>query len=515
MTEEKSYKKWLALAAMSLGVFMALLDVTVVNVALPTMAIDFKTTFNNLQWVLNAYTIVFAVMLLIVSKLGDMFGRKKIFIASMFVFVIASAINGMASSLLVLDIGRGVQAIGGSGLMSLAMALVASNFEGRERGTALGILGSVIGLSTASGPLVGGWLVEAFGWPSIFYINVPVGIVAVIMTWINVKETPSYGKGQSIDFLGMLLSAAALFSAVYGLIQKETNVHWSWTDMRIAGWLIAGFVLAVIFVLVELKVKTPMMNLKMFKSINFVGAVIVAFTLGAGVYAINAYLTGLMQNYMGYTAFQTGLRQLVISIWSLVLGPVTGILGNKYSKKWMMSGALLLGGIGFLLLANAMTTKLEFIDLVPAMILMGITNAIVNPMLNTAGLEGVAPQEMGMAAGLLNVFRQFGVSIGVVMLGLTQTNHYEKYLNAHLDSVKMPEAAATGLHKALVEAGPFSGHAVAFSDRLSQAPFAHAFQQVVLNAYDKGMAAVGVTAAITVFIGAIGAAVFMRERKHD
>ncbi len=285
--------------------------------------------------------------------------------------------------------------------------------------------------------------------------------------------------------------------------------------MRIAGWLIAGFVLAVIFVLVELKVKTPMMNLKMFKSINFVGAVIVAFTLGAGVYAINAYLTGLMQNYMGYTAFQTGLRQLVISIWSLVLGPVTGILGNKYSKKWMMSGALLLGGIGFLLLANAMTTKLEFIDLVPAMILMGITNAIVNPMLNTAGLEGVAPQEMGMAAGLLNVFRQFGVSIGVVMLGLTQTNHYEKYLNAHLDSVKMPEAAATGLHKALVEAGPFSGHAVAFSDRLSQAPFAHAFQQVVLNAYDKGMAAVGVTAAITVFIGAIGAAVFMRERKHD
>lgn len=308
MTEEKSYKKWLALAAMSLGVFMALLDVTVVNVALPTMAIDFKTTFNNLQWVLNAYTIVFAVMLLIVSKLGDMFGRKKIFIASMFVFVIASAINGMASSLLVLDIGRGVQAIGGSGLMSLAMALVASNFEGRERGTGLGILGSVIELSTASGPLVGGWLVEAFGWPSIFYINVPVRIVAVIMTWINVKETPSYGKGQSIDFLGMLLSAAALFSAVYGLIQKETNVHWAWTDMRIAGWLIAGFVLAVIFVLVELKVKTPMMNLKMFKSINFVGAVIVAFTLGAGVYAINAYLTGLMQNYMGYTAFQTGLR---------------------------------------------------------------------------------------------------------------------------------------------------------------------------------------------------------------
>lgn len=153
-----------------LGVFMGLLDVTVVNVALPTMVRSFNTTFTNLQWVLNAYTLVYAVTLLIMSKLGDMYGRKKVFLGSLILFVIASAINGMATSLLVLDIGRGVQAIGGAGMMSLSMALVASNFSGRDRGLALGILGSVIGISTASGPLIGGYLIENFGWSSIFFM---------------------------------------------------------------------------------------------------------------------------------------------------------------------------------------------------------------------------------------------------------------------------------------------------------------------------------------------------------
>ena len=188
---ENSSKKWFSLVAMSLGVFMGLLDVTVVNVALPTMQKAFNEPFTQLQWVLNAYTLVFAVTLLIVSKMGDMYGRKKVFLASLILFVIASVVNGFAPSLLILDIGRGVQAVGGAGMMSLSMALVASNFDGKQRGLALGILGSVIGLSSASGPLVGGLLVDAFGWESIFFINLPIGVIAVLMTIRYVNETPS------------------------------------------------------------------------------------------------------------------------------------------------------------------------------------------------------------------------------------------------------------------------------------------------------------------------------------
>lgn len=512
--KKQGYRQWIALIAMSLGTFMGLLDVTVVNVALPTMATHFNETFTNLQWVLNIYTLVLAVSLLIMSKMGDMFGRKKIFLASIVIFVVASAINGMAPNLFILNVGRAFQAVGGAGMNSLAMALVASNFSGKQRGLALGILGSVIGMSTASGPLIGGYLVEQFGWSSIFYVNVPVGIITVLLTIIYVKETPSYGANQRIDFAGMLLSAATLFSLIYGLIQKEGHTNWGWTNIHVAGWLVAAVILFAVFILVESKIKAPMIDLNMFKSAHFIGTIIVALALGIGIYSFNAFLTVLMQNYIGYSAFATGLRQLTISIWSLILGPITGILGARFSKRKMIGFSLFLGGIGFLLFMNAMTLHLSFSRMWPAMILMGITNGMVNPLLNTAGMEGVAPQEMGMASGLINVFRQIGTTVGVVCLGLIQDNRYASYLTAHLDKVAgMPAAAVTALKKVLIDAGPFAGHGVAFSARMAKMPFAYGFQDVVLGAYSNSMKGITITSAIVLFIAGASALLLMRDHK--
>ncbi|OTN74966.1 hypothetical protein A5886_000010 [Enterococcus sp. 8G7_MSG3316] len=506
---DKASKKWFSLIALSLGVFMGLLDVTVVNVALPTMQKAFDAPFTQLQWVLNAYTLVFAVTLLIVSKLGDMYGRKKIFLGSLVIFIAASVLNGFAPSLLILDIGRGIQAVGGAGMMSLSMALVASNFEGKQRGLALGILGSVIGLSSASGPLVGGLLVDAFGWESIFFINLPIGIIAVLMTVRFVDETPSYGHEQKIDVLGMFLSTAALFSAIYGLIQKETNIDWAWTDFRVGGWLVLAIVFLVLFIVTEAKVKEPMMNLKMFKNINFVGSVIVAFALGSGIYAFNTYLTVLMQNYIGWSAFDTGVRQLALSVWSLILGPVVGILGNKFAKKWMIAAGLLISGGGFLFLIGQLSPTMGYAQLWPTLVMIGIANGIVNPLLNSAGLEGVAPQEMGMASGLLNVFRQFGTSFGVVILGLVEANRYAEVVNANADNMNVP----IKLTDSLISAGPFSGHEIAFSDTVNQAPFAAELQKTVIQAFDSGLTHICYVAGIVVVIGAIGAAICMRENK--
>ncbi|WDF82890.1 MFS transporter [Lacticaseibacillus pabuli] len=513
---QKGYRQWLALAAMSLGTFMGLLDVTVVNVALPTMATHFNSTFTDLQWVLNIYTLVLAVSLLILSKMGDMYGRKKIFVASIILFVVASAVNGFAPNLLVLDIGRGVQAIGGAGMNSLAMALVASNFSGSKRGLALGILGSVIGISTASGPLIGGYLVEAFGWSSIFFVNVPVGVLTVILTLVYVNETPSYGANERIDFAGMGLSAATLFSLIYGLIQKEGHNTWAWTDMRVAGWLIAAVVLFIAFIFAEQHVKKPMIDLSMFKSVHLIGTLVVATGLGIALYSFNAFMTVMMQNYMGYSAFDTGVRQLTISVWSLILGPITGMLGARFSKKRLIGFSLFVGGIGFLLFMNAVSTRLSFGDMWPAMILMGITNGLVNPLLNTAGMEGVAPQEMGMASGLINVFRQIGTTIGVVGLGLIQDSRYETYLGAHLSKITgMPGALATTLKKVLVDAGPFAGHGVAFSKRMGHMPFAHDFQTVVLAAYRNSMQGIMLAAAIVLFVAGIAALVLMRDHQES
>nr|WP_125709983.1 DHA2 family efflux MFS transporter permease subunit [Lacticaseibacillus porcinae] len=511
----KSYRQWIALVAMSLGTFMGLLDVTVVNVALPTMATHFHETFTNLQWVLNIYTLVLAVSLLIVSKLGDMYGRKKLFLASIILFVVASAVNGMAPNLMILNIGRAVQAVGGAGMNSLAMALVASNFSGKKRGLALGILGSVIGISTASGPLIGGYLVGQFGWSAIFYVNVPVGIITVLLTAIYVNETPSYGAKQRVDFAGMALSAFTLFSLIYGLIQKEAHTNWAWTNIGVAGWLIAAVIGLIAFVIVEQRVTDPMVDLSMFKSRHFVGTIIVALGLGVAMYSFNAFLTVLMQNYIGYTALQTGVRQLTISIWSLILGPITGMLGARFSKRKMIGYSLLLGAVGFILMMNAMTTHLSFAQMWPAMILMGITNGMVNPLLNTAGMEGVAPQTMGMASGLINVFRQIGTTVGVVGLGLIQDHRYEQYLSAHLSKIAgLPAKAAAALQKVLVDAGPFAGHGIAFSKQMSQAPFAHDFQTTVLNAYANSMRGITLTAAIVFVIGA-GAAFFLMRDAND
>lgn len=449
LTTTPKRHQWLALTAMSMGVFMGLLDVTVVNVALPTMVNDFNTNFTNLQWVLNAYTLVYAVSLLIMSKLGDMYGRKKVFLGSLILFVLASTVNGMASSLIVLDIGRGIQAIGGAGMNSLSMALVASNFSGNKRGVALGILGSVIGMSTASGPLIGGFLVENFGWPSIFYVNVPVGIVAVIMTLTFVNETPSYGQHERIDFAGMLFSGLGLFSLIYGLIIKEGHPHWSWMDIRIGGWIIAGFILIALFIWTESRVQQPMMSLNFFKQRHFVGTIFVAFAL------------------------QTGVRQLTISGWSLVLGPISGYLGTRFSKKRMISASLLVGACGFLVMLNAMGPRVSFMDLMPGMLMIGFTNGIVSPLINTVGMEGVAPQQMGM-----------------------------------------PSQMTTGIHAALIKAGPFSGHTIAWSKRLTETPFAQKLQSVVVHAYDNGMAAVLIAALIVILIGSLAAAVLMRKESH-
>ncbi|WP_047999435.1 MFS transporter [Lactiplantibacillus herbarum] len=511
----KEYRKWIGLVVLSLGVFMALLDVTIVNVALPTMVRDFNESFNNVQWVLNAYSLVLGVTLLIVSKIGDMYGLKKVFVISLALFVIASAVNGMAPSLLVLDIGRGVQAIGGAGMNALAMALVAISFKGSKRGVALGILGSVIGLSSASGPLVGGYLVAQFGWRSIFYVNIPIGIIAIVLTMIYVDEVPNISSSKKIDFGGMFLSAASLFSLIYGLILKENHPHWGWMSMHMIPWFGAAIIFLVLFILVEDRIKQPMVNLAMFRNPHFVGTIMVALALGAGIYSYNTYLTSLMQNYMGYSALDAGVRQLTISVWSLILGPVTGYLGNRYSKKWMISFSLFLGGIGFLMLANAMTVKVSFAQLWPGMVLMGITNGLVNPLLNTAGMEGVAVQEMGMASGLINVFRQIGVTIGIVSLGLVQNNVYENYLTKHISTINMPKAAATSIHQALVTAGPFSGHSIAFSTRMSQSQFGHDIQQMVLQAFANGTRAVSLASAGIVIVGGILAAILMRGRKSS
>jgi len=517
MTETKpTVKQWFILVAVCLGVFMSLLDVTIVTVALPSIQKDFNASFTNLQWIINAYTLVYAVVLLLVSKLGDLVGRKLMFNISLAIFTLGSLACSLATSDLMLVIFRGLQAIGGSGLMSLSMSIVAATFTGKSRGLALGIWGSVSGLSTALGPLVGGLLIQAFNWRAIFVINVPIGVLALIMSIAFIKESPRV-QSESIDFLGMIVSTIMAFCLIFGLIQKENHYEYSWTNWHVASLLGSGAILLILFIILESRIKEPMIDLTIFRSRGFVGACVASFALGGGLYAFYTYLTVLMQNYMGYTALETGTRQLVISSFSLFLGPFAGMLSSRIKPKYMISGSLLLAGIGMLLAYNNLGFSQTWEILIPSFILFGLCNSLINPSISNAAVSSVQPRHIGMASGIVNMFRQFGTSFGVVILGLSLTDAYHSHITDGLAKLsQLPAQALSGLSKGLFAAGPFSGKAVLASPRTTafrRLPIFQNIENIVVHAFYDGMHNVFATSAI-IFIAAAVICFFLFERNH-
>ncbi|GFH39766.1 MFS transporter [Lactococcus insecticola] len=510
-TTHKDPKRWLALIAISLGVFMSLIDTTVVNVALPSIQKSLNASYSDLQWVISAYTIVFAVLLLIWAKLGDLYGRKLMFIISLIIFTIGSGLDAASTTIGWLHIFRAIQAVGGSGMMSLSFAIIGTSFDDKERGVALGILSSIIGLSTASGPLLGGWLTDAFSWQSIFTVNLPLGVITLIMAILFVPNVQQHRAIGGVDYLGMILSAGTIFALVFGLIQKEMHASWGWTNFNVAGFLILAAVLLALFIWRQLTAKNPMMPLSIFQSKSFIGAVLVAFFLGAGLYGFFAYLSTFMQNYAGYSAWETGLRQVTISGWSLILGPIAGILTNRFRHGYMLAFSALFIGGGLIIMSLLVTKTATFNELWPAFIIIGIGSGTINPPMTTAAMSSVEPRHMGMASGMISTFMQVGLSFGVVFQGLRLADGYQAGLKTHMsDLAGAPAAVVTKLHHVLVEVGPFSGNAVAHSKQVTATPFAEKVQDIVRVAFDQGFIQILRMDAIFLIIGGIIAIVLIK-----
>jgi EmrB/QacA subfamily drug resistance transporter len=510
------FRKWMGLVAVSLGVFMSLLDTTVVNVALPSIQKSLNANYSDLQWVISAYTITFAVLLLIAAKLGDLYGRKLIFIISLIIFTLGSGLDAMSSTIGMLHIFRVVQAIGGSGMMALSFAIIASTFNGKERGLALGILSSIIGLATASGPLLGGWLVDAFNWQSIFTINIPVGIITIILGIIFIDNFQEHRATGGIDIVGMLLSAGTIFTLVFGLTQKEMNSNWGWTNINVAGYLVAAIVFLGLFIWREKTTKNPMMELSIFKSKSFTGAVIVSFFLGAGLYAFFAYLIAFMQDYVGYSAWQTGLRQLAISGFSLILGPVAGILSNRLKHGYMIAASSSIIALGLLTMSFLVTKSATFNEVWPAYIIIGIGSGTINPPLTSAPMASVQPRQIGMASGMISTFMQVGTSFGVVLQGLILSSGYNSSIKEHIAKFEnAPKNVIASLQKTLIDAGPFAGNSIANSKQLKATPFSDLVAKLVRNAYDQGFINELRVDAAFMLVAAIIAFVFIRQNKKE
>jgi EmrB/QacA subfamily drug resistance transporter len=405
-------RKWWTLIAVCTAVFMLLLDITVVNVALPDIQRELHSSFSDLQWVVDAYSLTLAAFLLTAGVAGDIYGRRIIFAVGLIVFSAASFACGLSTTPLMLNLARAVQGVGGAIMFATSLALIAGAFTGKDRGTAFGLYGAVIGGAVAIGPLIGGAITSAFGWRWIFFVNVPIGVVAVFLTFAKVAESRD-PRQRRIDWVGFVTFSASLFTLVFALV-RGNDLGWSSTTIVVL--LVASVVLMLAFFVNESRTKDPMLDLELFRIPAFVGISVVAFTLAASIFAMFLYLTLYIQDVLGYSPLQAGLRFLPITLLSFIVAPVAGRLSVRVPIRMLLGVGLLLISAG-LVGMTAVDASSGWTTLIPGFAIAGVGIGLVNPPLASAAIGVVPHERSGMASGINSTFRQVGIATGIAGLG--------------------------------------------------------------------------------------------------
>ncbi len=425
--------KWWTLVAVCLGTFMLLLDITIVNVALPDIQRALNSSFSDLQWVVDAYALTLAAFLLTAGSLADMYGRRLLYLIGLAVFTCASVLCGFATNTLMLQLSRGLQGVGGAIMFAVSLALLADAFRGRDRGIAFGVWGTVTGLAVAIGPLLGGVLTSGLSWRYIFFVNVPIGIAAVAITVTRVAESRA-PQASRPDWLGFLIFTVALSSLVYGLIESNQR---SFTDPLVLGCLAAAAALLIVFVVVERRSAHPMFDLNLFRLPTFTGGSVAAFGLSASIFAMLLYIVLYLQDILCYSPLGTGVRVMYLSGAILVSATVAGRLSSRVPVRLLIGPGLIIVGVS-LLLMRGLNAESSWTHLIPGMIVGGVGVGLVNPPLASTAVGVVPPQRAGMASGINSTFRQVGIATGIALLGSLFSNQVK-------DQVLSLAAAVPGL----------------------------------------------------------------------
>ncbi len=443
-------RRWWALAATCFGLFMALLDVTIVNVALPTIGNDLNASFADLQWVVNAYALTLAVLLVTAGRLGDLFGRKRLFMLGLGIFSLGSlccALSGAItlgsfSHIQVLIAARVLQGVGGATMLPLALAIIAATFQGRERNVAIGLYGGVTGLATALGPVIGGLLVTNVSWQSIFYLNVPIGVVGIGLCLWAVTESFDTKAPRSVDFFGLVTLTIALFCLVLALIQGS-DPDKGWTSAYILTLFGISVAALVVFVIGELRLKYPMVDPRLFKNVSFTGGAIVGFTLSGGMFSLFFFLTLYMQNFLGFDALNSGVRFLPMSGLILFAAPLAGAFTDRLGAKLIMVVGMVILVVAVLLMTriSPADTQTDWLVLLPSLILAGIGSGLVSPLVGTVAVNTVSRDRAGMASGISGVCRQVGTAFGIAFLGAILTSQYNTALQNNISQLTVPGAS--------------------------------------------------------------------------
>jgi EmrB/QacA subfamily drug resistance transporter len=406
-------RRWWTLGAMCFALFMIMLDNTVVNVALPSIQKDLDSSISGLEWTVNAYTLSFAVLLVTGGRLGDIFGRRRMFVFGVMVFGLASAFIGFSQSEAWLVFGRAVQGLGAAFMMPATLSIISNAFPPHERGKAIGTWAGVSALALAIGPVVGGFLVENVSWQSIFFLNVPVAALAVFVTLAATRESRDESSTHHVDIPGVAFVSAGLASLVLALVEGNA---WGWGSAGILALLAVAAVSLTAFVIAEQRVVEPMVDFTFFRSRSFVGSNLVAFIVTFAMLAMFFFLALYMQNIKGYSPLQAGVRFLPSTVIIIFAGPIAGRLSDRIGPRpLMVSGLLMVAGSLFWQGHLAVDTSYGF--LVGAFVLMGLGMGLVMSPMSTAAMNAVDPAKAGVASGIVSMSRMVGGTFGVAAMG--------------------------------------------------------------------------------------------------
>jgi EmrB/QacA subfamily drug resistance transporter len=445
-------RRWWTLGSMCFALFMIMLDNTVVNVALPSIQRDLHASLSALEWTMNAYTLTFAVLLVTGGRLGDIFGRRRMFLFGVVVFGISSLAIGFSTSDTMLVAFRAVQGIGAAFMMPATLSIITQTFPAEERGMAIGTWAGVSALALAIGPVVGGFLTEDVSWRAIFFINPPIAVAAVAVTLFATRESRDDTVGHSVDIPGIAALTVGLTSIVLALVQANS---WHWGSPRIVGLFALGIVSLIAFVQIELRVRAPMLDFSFFRSRTSAGANIVAFLVTFAMFSQFFFMTLYMQNVLHYSPLQTGIRFLPSTLIIIVMGPLAGRLTDRVGARPLIAAglALVAAALG---IQSTLTVHSGYGLLLPGFILMGLGMGLVMSPMSTAAMNAVDRTKAGAASGVLSMSRMVGGSVGLAIMGALVATIGRADLNSSLPHV--PATVRAKIADALGSGAAPGGH---------------------------------------------------------
>jgi EmrB/QacA subfamily drug resistance transporter len=444
-----SANPWAVLLVLCMGFFMILLDTTIVNIAIPSIISDLRSTLDQILWVLNAYILVYAVLLITAGRLGDLFGPRNLFALGLAIFILASALCGVAQSTDQLIAARVLQGLGGALLTPQTLAIIVTIFPAERRGAAFGVWGGVAGLAAVAGPVLGGIIVTNLSWRWVFFVNVPIGVAALFATFLIVPDIRP-GRRHRLDLVGVALASAGLFAITFGLIEGQRydwGVITGW--LTIPGILAAGVLLLAAFLIWESRQAEPLLPLSIFRDRNFSVMNWVSFAVAFGMLGLFLPLTIYLQSVRGMSALEAGLTILPMPLVAMPLAPLAGRLSDRFGGKYvlMFGTGLFALGMGWVDLAAGPASTWR--DFLPGLVLAGVGMGCTFAPMVTVAMQSIQPQMAGAASGMLNTTRQLGGVLGSAVVGAVL--QYELARSLHQEAVSRSTALPPELRQRFID----------------------------------------------------------------